>query len=118
MRNHVSRIGKHPVVSSHYSSVALPARYHGGPGARRGVARALDTNGALELTIYASGERFVVQPLTLEVAARTEVGRRRKINQDALGMRPDLGIYILVDGMGGHPGRPHQKLDHFDHIEA
>jgi protein phosphatase len=45
----------------------------------------------------------VVQPLTLEVAARTEVGRRRKINQDALGIRPDLGIFILADGMGGHP---------------
>ncbi len=41
--------------------------------------------------------------LTLEIAARTEVGRRRKINQDALGMRPELGIYILADGMGGHP---------------
>lgn len=41
--------------------------------------------------------------LTLEVAACTEVGRRRKINQDALGMRPELGISILADGMGGHP---------------
>ena len=41
--------------------------------------------------------------LTIETAARTEVGRRRKINQDALGMRSDLGIYILADGMGGHP---------------
>ncbi len=45
----------------------------------------------------------MVQPLTLEVAARTKVGCRRKINQDALGLRSDLGIYILADGMGGHP---------------
>jgi protein phosphatase len=45
----------------------------------------------------------VAQPLTLEIAARTEVGRRRQINQDALGMRPDLGLYVLCDGMGGHP---------------
>jgi protein phosphatase len=45
----------------------------------------------------------VVQPLTLEIAARTEVGRRRKLNQDALGVRPDLGLYVLSDGMGGHP---------------
>jgi protein phosphatase len=41
--------------------------------------------------------------LTLEVAARTEVGRRREINQDALGMRPELGLFVLCDGMGGHP---------------
>ena len=45
----------------------------------------------------------MTQSFTLETAARTEVGRRRTINQDALGLRPDLGIYILCDGMGGHP---------------
>lgn len=41
--------------------------------------------------------------LTLEVAARTEKGRRRTINQDAIALRSDLGLFILSDGMGGHP---------------
>jgi protein phosphatase len=50
----------------------------------------------------ASEGGFVVLPLALETAARTEVGRRRTINQDAIALRPDLGIHILSDGMGGH----------------
>lgn len=42
------------------------------------------------------------QSLVLEIAARSEIGARRNINQDAIGLRPDLGLYILADGMGGH----------------
>ena len=41
--------------------------------------------------------------LAVETAARTEIGRRRSINQDAIALRPDLGLYLLADGMGGHP---------------
>lgn len=40
--------------------------------------------------------------LSIEAAARTETGRRRDINQDAVAVRPDLSLYLLADGMGGH----------------
>lgn len=42
------------------------------------------------------------QLLTLETAACTDVGRCRQLNQDTVARRPDLGLYLLVDGMGGH----------------
>ena len=41
-------------------------------------------------------------PLSIETAARTEVGRSRRVNQDVIALRPDLGLYLLADGMGGH----------------
>lgn len=41
--------------------------------------------------------------LTVEVAGRTEVGRRRDLNQDVFTLRRDLGLFLVIDGMGGHP---------------
>jgi serine/threonine protein phosphatase PrpC len=41
--------------------------------------------------------------LTVEAAGRTEVGRRRDRNQDVFIVRQDLGLFLVVDGMGGHP---------------
>jgi protein phosphatase len=52
--------------------------------------------------MFASGGKLVSQPLALETAARSEIGCRRTINQDVIALRPDLGLYLLSDGMGGH----------------
>lgn len=40
--------------------------------------------------------------MQLESWARSEIGLVRKSNQDAIGVYPELGVFILADGMGGH----------------
>lgn len=39
--------------------------------------------------------------MELSVGSRTDVGPR-KMNQDRLGWWPELGLYVVADGMGGH----------------
>ena len=41
--------------------------------------------------------------ITLEAACRSEQGRSREINQDAFAVCPSLGLFVIADGMGGHP---------------
>ena len=35
-------------------------------------------------------------------AVKSDIGRRRHENQDAFGLFPDLSLYVVADGMGGH----------------
>jgi serine/threonine protein phosphatase PrpC len=38
------------------------------------------------------------------VGAATDIGRKRSQNQDSIGSHPELGLFIVADGMGGHRG--------------
>jgi len=40
--------------------------------------------------------------ITVESAGITDVGRKRKGNEDALFLDDALGLYVVADGMGGH----------------
>jgi protein phosphatase len=41
---------------------------------------------------------------TAKAAARTSTGRVRGSNEDAFGLQPEHGIYVVCDGMGGAAG--------------
>jgi protein phosphatase len=40
--------------------------------------------------------------MNLRGAARTDVGLRRRANEDTFALVPELGLYLVADGMGGH----------------
>ncbi len=40
----------------------------------------------------------------LTFAGLSDIGRVRKRNEDSLSVLPDLGVAVVADGMGGHPG--------------
>jgi serine/threonine protein phosphatase PrpC len=42
--------------------------------------------------------------LTIEAAAKTDIGRVRKSNQDSFGSSVSLGLFVVCDGMGGAAG--------------
>lgn len=41
-------------------------------------------------------------PTRVASAGKTDVGRRRKHNEDSILLRPELNLYVVADGMGGH----------------
>ncbi len=40
--------------------------------------------------------------MILSAAARSDVGLRRSANEDRCALAPELGLYLVADGMGGH----------------
>lgn len=42
--------------------------------------------------------------MQFNVALKTDIGRRRQKNQDSSGVYPELGLFVVSDGMGGHKG--------------
>jgi serine/threonine protein phosphatase PrpC len=38
------------------------------------------------------------------VGAATDIGRKRSQNQDSIASCPELGLFVVADGMGGHRG--------------
>jgi serine/threonine protein phosphatase PrpC len=42
------------------------------------------------------------RPLRLRAASRSDVGRVRSANEDSFIERPDMGLWVVADGMGGH----------------
>lgn len=48
--------------------------------------------------------RVLTLPHHIAIAGRSDVGKLRRRNEDSFVVLPDLGIAVVADGMGGHPG--------------
>ena len=40
--------------------------------------------------------------MTVKFVGKSHIGMKRKLNEDSLIIAPDLGLYVVADGMGGH----------------
>src|ERR1700682_6593075 len=43
-------------------------------------------------------------PFVFETATASHVDKVRKVNEDDLLVRPEVGLWVVADGMGGHGG--------------
>ena len=62
----------------------------------RPVSARIDTNATLELRVEDT------TPVGFRSAAASDVGLSRKINEDAFVERPEIGVWAVADGLGGH----------------
>lgn len=49
-----------------------------------------------------SRRRGQLKPMALSFSAASDRGMHRLNNEDALAAHPDLGLFIVADGLGGH----------------
>lgn len=40
--------------------------------------------------------------MKVKVTGKSDIGLKRKLNEDSYLIAPDLGLYVIADGMGGH----------------
>lgn len=40
--------------------------------------------------------------MKLKVTGKSDIGLKRRLNEDSLLMTPELGLFVIADGMGGH----------------
>jgi type VI secretion system protein ImpM len=55
--------------------------------------------------------------LVLPSAGRTHPGTRRKVNEDAMLLRGDLGLWAVADGVGGHDRAEEASQTVVDHLD-
>lgn len=62
----------------------------------RTVGAAVEASPGLDETLR------MPMPMTWRSVGQTDVGRVRTVNQDAFLERPDIGLWVVADGLGGH----------------
>jgi type VI secretion system protein ImpM len=62
----------------------------------RPVSARVDANATLEMRVEDT------TPVGFRSAAASDVGLSRKINEDAFVERPEIGVWAVADGLGGH----------------
>ena len=61
---------------------------------------------------------LLLRPVThLPAAGRTHPGTKRKVNEDALLLRGDLGVWAVADGVGGHEAAAEASRIVVEHLE-